>query len=136
FIGALIEADMSGERKDFEERVDLYDTYYRFKYESTLLLYSRMYPIFGSYEVFRLKYLLDFNNYYNLVYWPFLANKLTDVAWIRSELEFTGVVIRALTSMGNHFTKMADMLRERGEYHAQNEGRWANGLNGVVSLET
>lgn len=136
FIGALIEADTGGERKDFEERVDLYDAYYRFKYESTLLLYSRMYPIFGSYEVFRLKYLLDFNNYYNLVYWPFLANKLTDVAWIRGELEFTSVVLRALTSMGNHFTKMADVLRERGEYHAQNEGRWANGLNGVVSLET
>ncbi len=135
FIGALIEADFGGERKDFEERVDLYDAYYRFKYESTLLLYSRLYPIFGSYEVFRLKYLLDFNNYYNLVYWPFLANKLTDVAWIRSELEFSSSVLRALTSMANHFTNMADVLRAQGQYHAQNEGRWANGLNGIVALE-
>lgn len=135
FIGALIAADIGGTRKDFEERVDLYDAYYRFKYESTLLLYSRMYPIFGSYEIFRLKYLLDFNNYYNLVYWPFLAGKLTDLDWIRGELEFTSVVLRALTSMGNHFSKMGDVLRSRGEYHAQNEGRWANGLNGIVALE-
>jgi flavin-dependent dehydrogenase len=135
FIGALIEADYGGNQKDFEERVDAYDAYYRFKYESTLLLYSRLYPIFGSYEVFRLKFLLDFNNYYNLVYWPFLASKLTDVAWIRGELEFTGVVLRALNSMTDHFTKMADSLRDRGEYHAQNEGRWANGLNGIAAVE-
>ncbi|MBK9266877.1 MAG: tryptophan 7-halogenase [Polyangiaceae bacterium] len=136
FIGALIQADFGGSRADFEERVDLYDAYYRFKYESTLLLYSRMYAIFGSYEIFRLKYLLDFNNYYNLVYWPFLADKITDIEWIRGELDFTDVVLRALSSMSNHFTKMADILRERGEYHAQNEGRWANGLNGVVALES
>jgi hypothetical protein len=135
FIGALIEADFGGSPKDFDERVDVYDAYDRFKYESTLLLYSRMYPIFGSYEVFRLKFLLDFNNYYNLVYWPFLADKLTDVAWIRGDLEFSSNVLRALTSMANHFTKMADVLRERGQYHAQNEGRWANGLNGIVALE-
>lgn len=136
FIGALLEADFGGARKDFEERVDMYDAYYRFKYESTLLLYSRMYPIFGSYEIFRLKYLLDFNNYYNLVYWPFLADKLTNVDWIRNELEFTSVVLRALGTMAGHFSKMGDTLRERGEYFAQNEGRWANGLNGVVALET
>ncbi len=136
FIGALLEADFGGTRKDFEERVDVYDAYYRFKYESTLLLYSRMYPIFGSYEIFRLKYLLDFNNYYNLVYWPFLADKLTNVDWIRNELEFTSVVLRALGTMAGHFSKMGDTLRERGEYFAQNEGRWANGLNGVVALET
>ncbi|HRI65409.1 MAG TPA: tryptophan 7-halogenase [Polyangium sp.] len=136
FIGALLMADFGGAQKDFEERVDLYDAYYRFKYESTLLLYSRMYPIFGSYEIFRLKYLLDFNNYYNLVYWPFVATKLTNVDWIRGELEFTKLVLRALGSMGNHFSKMGEVLRERGEYHAQNEGRWANGLIGVVALET
>lgn len=136
FIGALMEADFGGAGKDFEERVDLYDAYYRFKYESTLLLYSNMYPIFGSYEIFRLKYLLDFNNYYNLVYWPFLADRLTNVEWIRNELEFTSVVLRALGTMGGHFAKMGDTLRARGEYFAQNEGRWANGLNGVVALET
>lgn len=136
FIGALIAEDIGGSRKTFEERVDLYDAYYRFKYESTLLLYSRMYPIFGSYEIFRLKYLLDFNNYYNLVYWPFLAGKVTDVNWIRGELEFTSVVLRALTSMGNHFSKMGALLHARGDYFAQNDGRWANGLNGVVALET
>jgi len=135
FIGALILAEMDG-KDGFDERVEAYNAYYRFKYESTLLLYSRMYPIFGSFEIYRLKYLLDFNNYYNLVLWPYLAGKLTDVTWIRGELEFTEVVLRALTAMAGHFAKMGETLRERGEYFKKNEGHWANGLNGVVQLES
>lgn len=135
FTCALIEADLSGDRADFEAKCAAYDAYYRFKYESTLLLYSRMYPIFGSFEIYRLKYLLDFNNYYNLVFWPFLAGKLTSVEWIRNELSFTEVVLKALGTMADHFAKMGETLRTRGEYFAQNEGRFANGLNGVVQLE-
>jgi flavin-dependent dehydrogenase len=134
FIGALVLADLDGDGS-FEARLQAYNAYYRFKYESTLLLYAKMYPIFGSYEVFRLKYLLDFNNYYNLVLWPFLAGKLTQVEWIRGELEFTSLVLRALGAMGEHFSRMGEALRARGQYFAQNEGRWANGLNGVVQLE-
>lgn len=135
FTCALIEADLSGDRADFEAKCAAYDAYYRFKYESTLLLYSRMYPIFGSFEIYRLKYLLDFNNYYNLVFWPFLAGKLTSVEWIQNELGFTEVVLKALGAMADHFVKMGETLRARGEYFAQNEGQFANGLNGVVQLE-
>ena len=135
FIGALIDADLSGDRADFEAKTAAYDAYYRFKYESTLRLYSKMYPIFGSFEIYRLKYLLDFNNYYNLVYWPFVAGKLSELDWIRNELGFTEVVLRALAAMAEHFATMGETLRGRGEYFAQNEGRFANGLNGVVQLE-
>ncbi|UQA63327.1 NAD(P)/FAD-dependent oxidoreductase [Polyangium aurulentum] len=134
FITSLILAEMGGD-DTFEARLEAYNAYYRFKYESTLRLYSRMYPIFGSFEIYRLKYLLDFNNYYNLVYWPFLADKLTDLDWVRGELEFTPVVLRALDAMADHFSRMGDVLRTRGEYFAKNEGHWANGLNGVVQLE-
>jgi len=136
FITSMIAAEVSGDRAGFEERVSAYEAYYRFKYESTLRLYARLYPMFGSFELYRLKYLLDFNNYYNLVYWPFLAGKVTDVAWIREELRLSDYVLRALDTMADHFVSLADDLRARGEYFAQNEGRWANGLNGVAQLET
>lgn len=136
FITQMIVSEVSGDRAGFEEKVAAYDAYYRFKYDSTLRLYERMYPMFGCFELYRLKYLLDFNNYYNLVLWPFMADRVTDVGWIREELKFTDLVLRALTTMGDHFAKLADDLRGRGEYFAQNEGRWANGLNGVVQLET
>ncbi|WP_437973740.1 tryptophan 7-halogenase [Sorangium sp. So ce295] len=136
FITQMILSDVRGDRAGFEEKVAAYDAYYRFKYDSTLRLYERMYPVFGSFELYRLKYLLDFNNYYNLVVWPFMADRVTDVGWIREELKFTELVLRALSTMGEHFASLASDLRARGEYFAQNEGRFANGLNGVAQLET
>ncbi|WP_437543366.1 tryptophan 7-halogenase [Sorangium sp. So ce367] len=136
FITQMILSDVRGDRAGFEEKVAAYDAYYRFKYDSTLRLYERMYPVFGSFELYRLKYLLDFNNYYNLVVWPFMADRVTDVGWIREELRFTDLVLRALSTMGEHFASLASDLRARGEYFAQNEGRFANGLNGVAQLET
>ncbi|WP_437903501.1 tryptophan 7-halogenase [Sorangium sp. So ce327] len=136
FITQMILSDVRGDRAGFEEKVAAYDAYYRFKYDSTLRLYERMYPVFGSFELYRLKYLLDFNNYYNLVVWPFMADRVTDVGWIREELKFTDLVLRALSTMGEHFASLASDLRARGEYFAQNEGRFANGLNGVAQLET
>ncbi|WP_437275889.1 tryptophan 7-halogenase [Sorangium sp. So ce375] len=136
FITQMILSDVRGDRAGFEEKVAAYDAYYRFKYDSTLRLYERMYPVFGCFELYRLKYLLDFNNYYNLVVWPFMADRVTDVGWIREELRFTDLVLRALSTMGEHLTSLASDLRARGEYFAQNEGRFANGLNGVAQLET
>ncbi|EYF05769.1 NAD(P)/FAD-dependent oxidoreductase [Chondromyces apiculatus] len=135
FIVSMISSEIAGDRSAFEEKVKAYDAYYRFKYESTLLLYSRMYPVFGSFELYRLKYLLDFNNYYNLVLWPFLAGRLTDVAWLREELRLTDYVLRALSTMADHFSALAADLHGRGEYFARNEGQWANGLNGVAQLQ-
>ncbi|WP_441291980.1 NAD(P)/FAD-dependent oxidoreductase [Sorangium sp. KYC3313] len=136
FITQMVLSDVRGDRAGFEEKAAAYDAYYRFKYDSTLRLYERMYPVFGSFELYRLKYLLDFNNYYNLVVWPFMADRVTDVGWIREELRFTDLVLRALSTMGEHFASLASDLRARGEYFAQNEGRFANGLNGVAQLET
>jgi flavin-dependent dehydrogenase len=134
FIVSMIESEIDGDRA-FEEKVDVYNRYYRFKYESTLGIYEKLYPTFGSYELFRLKYLLDFNNYYNLVVWPFMADKLRDVAWLRQELEIADRICQGISVMAGHFAKLSEHLRERGEYFAENEGRWANGLNGVHQLE-
>lgn len=136
FITSMILTEMDeGRGQDFAERVELYNAYYRFKYESTIRLYIKLYPIFGSWEIYRLKYLLDFNNYYNLVVWPFMADKLTNLGWIREELKFTDLVLRAQSAMADHFARLGEELGRRGEYFAKNEGRWANGLNGVAQFE-
>src|SRR5262249_14669245 len=90
---------------------------------------------FGSYEIYRLKYLLDFNNYYNLVVWPFMADKITELSWLREQVKFGDFVLRAQSAMADMFVKWGDRLRERGQYFAQNEGSWANGLCGVVQFQ-
>jgi flavin-dependent dehydrogenase len=136
FVTSMILSDADGDAAALAEKTETYNAYYRFKYETTLRLYAKLYPVFGCFEVFRLKYLLDFNNYYNLVVWPFMADKLTDVAWLRDELKTADVVLRTQSTMADHFVKMADKLRAEGRYFAQNEGEWANGLNGVDQFET
>lgn len=135
FVTSLILADLDGRAAELPERAELYNAFYRLKYEATLRLYSKLYPIFGSYEVFRAKYLLDFNNYYNLVVWPFMADRLTDVAWLREELKFGDFVLRAQDAIADVFVRWAETRRAEGRYFEQNEGRWANGLNGVVQFQ-
>lgn len=135
FIVSLIQSDLDGDPA-LEERVQAYNAYYRLKYEATIRLYIKQYSIFGSYSIYRLKYLLDFNNYYNLVTWPFMADRLTDLSWVKEELKFADLQVRAIGALGEHFYKLGEVMRARGDYHAENEGRWANGLNGVVQFET
>jgi len=136
FITSMIESDLDGEGDALREKVSVYNQYYRFKYESTIRLYATLYPIFGSYEAFRLKFLLDFNNYYNLVVWPFMAGKLRDPAWLREELRFTDRILQAQSVMASQFVALADRLRASGDYFASNEGNFSNGLLGVKQFET
>ena len=136
FITALICSDLDGDAALFAEQLEVFNAFYRLKYESVLRLYSKLYPIFGSFEIYRLKYLLDFNNYYNLVVWPFKNDLLTDLGWLREELKFGELQLRAQSKMADHFATVGRRLHEAGEYFAMNQGRWANGLNGVVQFES
>jgi flavin-dependent dehydrogenase len=136
FITALICSDLDGKTELFDEQLEVFNAFYKLKYESVLRLYSKLYPIFGSFEIYRLKYLLDFNNYYNLVVWPFKNDLLGDLGWLREELKFGELQLRAQSKMADHFAAVGQRLHGAGEYFAMNEGRWANGLNGVVQFES
>lgn len=116
------------------ELTELANAFYRLKYESSIALYAGQYSIFGSYEIYRLKYALDFHNYYNLVYWPFLADKLTDPAWLREEIGFAEYVVRAVKAFGDHLARMGDELRARGDYHRGNRGVFLDALDIVAPL--
>ena len=135
FITSMIESEMAGDTPAFHEKVDVYNAYHRYKYENVIRLYIGLYPVFGTYEVFRLKYLLDFNNYYNLVVWPFMDGKLTDVGFLREELKISDRILQAMSTSAHHLRTLSESLLSRGEYFAQNKGRYANGLNGVQHLE-
>ena len=136
FIASMIASDLDGDTTGFHAKVDAYNAYYSFKYETTIRLYIKLYKAFGSFEIFRLKYLLDFNNYYNLVVWPFMADKLTDATWLKDELRFSDRILQAQSTMADHFSTLAEKLLAAGEYHAHNRGEWANGLCGVSQFET
>lgn len=132
-IVAMIESEIAGE--GFDERVAVSNQFFQFKYESTLGIYQDMYPLFGSFEVFRLKYMLDFNNYYNLIVAPFMANKIRDLGWLREELAVSDRICQGVLAIGKHLGAMSEHVRARGEYFARNEGHFSNALIGVEQLE-
>jgi flavin-dependent dehydrogenase len=134
-ITALILAERSGDREAWTTLNALANAFHTLRYESSLGLYVKQYPTFGSFEIFRLKYRLDFHNYYNLVYWPFLADKLQDPAWLTEELRFAELQLRAVRAFGEHFARMGAALEARGEYHKANRGIFLNGLDGVAQLQ-
>jgi flavin-dependent dehydrogenase len=134
-ITAMIATDRRGDSSGVAELAELANAFYRLKYESSIALYVKQYPIFGSLEIYRLKYLLDFHNYYNLVYWPFLAEKLTDRAWLKEEIGFAEYVVRAVKAFGEHFARLGEELHARGEYYATNRGLLLEALAGVRHLE-
>ncbi|MDB4994495.1 MAG: hypothetical protein JWM74_1927 [Myxococcaceae bacterium] len=136
FIVSMIASDLAGDAAAFAEKVEIANTFYKFKYEATIRLYAKLYPVFGTYEVFRLKFLLDFNNYYNMVVWPFMAEKLHDMTWLRGELGIADRILMAQSTMADHFAAYAAQLRERGTYFEHNQGNFANGLDGVGQFET
>ena len=117
------------------ELVDLANGFYRLKYETQLAVYTNQYPIFGSYELMRLKFLLDFHTYYNLVYWPFVAGKHTDPVWLREHIEWGDVAVRSVKAFGDHLARLGEELRARGEYHERNRGAYVDQRRTVRHLD-
>lgn len=117
------------------ELVDLANGFYRLKYETQLAVYTNQYPIFGSYELMRLKFLLDFHTYYNLVYWPFVAGKHTDPEWLREHIGWGDVAVRSVRDFGDHLARLGEELRARGEYHARNRGAYVDQRRTVRHLD-
>jgi flavin-dependent dehydrogenase len=134
FSASLILAEIAGDPQ-FSDRLSAFNAYYKFKYESTIRLYANLYPAFGSFDVFKLKFLLDFNNYYNTVFWPFLAGAITDLQWVQEELRLADRILRAQEAMSAELVRFADALRSRGEYFGKNENQFHNGIAGVSELE-
>ncbi|MEO7111892.1 MAG: NAD(P)/FAD-dependent oxidoreductase [Polyangiaceae bacterium] len=134
FAVSLIAAEMKGDPQ-FHDRVSAFNAYYKFKYESTIRLYANLYPAFGSFEIFKLKFLLDFNNYYNTVFWPFLAGAITNLKWVQEELRLADRILRAQDAMSAELVRFADALRSRAEYFGKNKHQFHNGLAGVSELE-
>lgn len=118
------------------ELVDLANRFYRFKYETQLAVYTSQYPIFGSYELMRLKFLLDFHTYYNLVYWPFLAGKHTDPVWLKEHVGYGELAVKSVRAFGDLLARLGHELQARGEYHERNRGAYVDQRRTVRHLDS
>jgi flavin-dependent dehydrogenase len=126
----LVVRDFAGE--DITERSALYDEMVQFRFENTLLLYSKLYQTFGSYELFKAKCYFDCANYYNIWVDPYMQDLHLDTKWLRVQLRRKEYVLQAMRNFNRLFEGAAVEMRRNGTYWRQNLDRQV--LNGVEAF--
>ncbi|MEM9860553.1 MAG: tryptophan 7-halogenase [Myxococcota bacterium] len=116
----LIARSFAGEA--IEERVELYDRYMHFRFDSTLVIYDGLYPTFGSYELYRAKVFFDTGSYYNLLFDSYARDEHLDARWLRSSLRRKDSVMSVMGGFADLFRSVAGQMREQGTYHRYNTG--------------
>lgn len=114
----MIVRDFAGE--DIADRVATYEAFMHYRVETIMQLYRNMYPVWGSYELFKIKCLFDCSCYFDLWFDSYLRDLHLDIDWLKGELRKKHVVIEGMQKFNDLFAKAAKELRERGQYYRQN----------------
>lgn len=131
-LADLIARDMGGEAAgELAERTRLYNEFMQFRQEATLNLYRGQYPTFGSYELTRMKWDLDIASYFNLWVTAYMQDQHLDKMWLRSQLRMRPLVLQALTTFGDLFRDIAQVLRDEGRFYSRNLGEFTYGLDNI-----
>lgn len=132
FITDLVARDLAGE--DITARADLYDAFMLFRHEAAMRLYRGLYPLLGSYELYRHKWRLDITCYYNLWVAPYMQDLHLDEAFLQRQLRERAPTLQLLANFADLFQKAERTLRARGQLHRQNLGRFQEPLEGVDAV--
>ncbi len=134
----LIEKDLRGE--NIEETARLYDDHMHFRLDVTMTLYEGLYPVFGSYELFRAKAFFDTACYYNLWFDAYARDLHFDARWLRTLSRRRSWVMATMKEFRTLFLTAAEEMHRRGTFYRQNtehyelEGREAFGVMEEVGV--
>lgn len=138
FVSDLIGRDFKGE--DIDERVDVYDRFMQFRFDTTMVIYDGLYPTFGSYELYSAKVYFDTACYYNLLFDSYARDEHLELRWLRSSLRRKDWVMTTMRNFRGLFAGAAEEMKRRGTYRRQNvghhelEGRKAFGVMEEVGV--
>ena len=90
-----------------------------------MAIYDGLYETFGSYELFRAKIFFDTALYYNLIFDAYTCDLHLDEKWLRGELRRKEWGLQTMQNFRALFRRCAQELRERGQYHAGNQGKYS-----------
>ena len=121
-IADLVRRDLAGE--DVEEMGRLYDRFMQYRFDTTLVIYEGMYPVFGSFELYEAKVFFDTACYYNLLFDSYARDQHLDPRWVRTQLRRKDWVMQALTNFGDLFSRAAAEMQKRGTYFRGNTGEF------------
>ncbi len=116
----LIVRDLAGEA--IEERVDVYEAFMHYRVETIMQLYRNMYPVWGSYELFKIKCRFDCSCYFDLWFDSYLKDLHLDVEWLRGELRRKDLVVGSMQKFNDLFARAAKELSDQGAYFRKNLG--------------
>ena len=120
-VADLIARDFAGEA--LTERTAAYNDFMQFRFDTTMVIYERLYPTFGSYDLFRAKAFFDTGCYYNLLFDSYCRDEHLDLKFIRSSLRRRHFVMQVLESFGQLFARAGEEMKKRGTYFKNNLGQ-------------
>jgi len=136
FLTNLIRLDHEGCPQDeLAILADLYDDYMHFRFEATMRLYRNLYSSLGSFEVFKIKWTLDFALYYHWWLSEYLQDLHLNEAFLRERLADSHLVLNTLSKFADFFRTISDHLRSRGWYYRHNRGSFMNSFDGIDFVE-
>ena len=128
FVTDLVARDLRGEdAAALSSRTELYEQFMQFRFEAAMQLYRGQYPLFGSYEVCKLKWDLDIGCYYNLWVSQYMQDQHLDARALKRQLVQRRHVLAALSNFAALFRRVDEHLTAQGAYHRSNRGAWSDG---------
>ncbi|MEM7409374.1 MAG: tryptophan 7-halogenase [Myxococcota bacterium] len=135
FLTDLVARDLGGEEaSSWAESLALYDRFLEFRHQAVMRLYRGLYPIFGSYDLMRLKWDFDIASYHNLWVSPYLQGLHLDAAWLKRQLRLEGFVLQAMDHFAALFRRVEEKLRDDDAYYQKNRGVFSYGLENIPFL--
>lgn len=119
-IADLVRRELGGE--DVGERTDAYDGLMKYRFDTTMVIYEGMYPLWGSYELFRAKVFFDTAAYYALVFDSYARDEHRDLKWVKRTLRRRHFAMEAMTNFNTLFRNATQAMKDKGTYHRNNQG--------------
>ncbi|MBK9366485.1 MAG: tryptophan 7-halogenase [Deltaproteobacteria bacterium] len=114
-----IRRDLAGE--DLNTFTELASGFIQHQVSLSVSVYRDQYMNLGSYDLFRLRYLYDLYNYFNLLT-PYAQDAHLDPAWLRERLNTKERTEGALAEAGQLFAQVGRRLQDEGRYFSGNQG--------------
>ena len=132
FLTNLISQEENGaSAQHLQNLVNLSNAYMHFRYEANMHLYRDLYAMFGSYELFKLKFQFDFPLYYHIWLSEFVQDLHLNEEFLTTQVRKQQQVLNALSTFSQLFQKVERHLQGTKAFYRGNLGNFTDALEGI-----
>ncbi len=118
-----------------ENLVNLSNAYMHFRYEANMHLYQKLYSVFASYELLKLKFQLDLPLYYHLWLSEFMQDLHLNEQFLTDQVHEQPQVLNSLSIFSQLFQKVERHLHNTKTLYRGNLGNFTDALEGIDWLD-